>query len=230
MGMSAMTTKIYIGYDKRQPVAYNVCRASIERRASRPVDIQPLVLDWMPVKRRGLTDFSFSRYLVPYLCGYKGRAIFMDPDMIVLDDIHKLIDAAPPGYSVSVVKGGQRFEWSSLMVFDNQYCEHLTPELVETGNPQKFDWAHRVGELPKDWNHCVGYDEPTPNAKLVHFTMGIPIWPETAKCEYSKEWHKEAAMSMGTVSFQELMGQSVHVPHLSKLNTLSAEKQCLHPT
>lgn len=211
--------KIFIGFDPRQPVAYNVCRYSIERRASKPVQIMPLRLDWMPIKRRGLTDFSFSRYLVPHLCGYEGEALFLDPDMLVLDDIHKITEHLRPIDAVSVVKNPRRFEWSSLMYFQNKYCQKLTPELVDKGSPQDLKWAPHIGELPTEWNHLVGYDAPNPAAKLVHFTMGIPCWPETQKCEYSREWNKEAAMSMSTCSWAELMGDSVHVPHMSNLST-----------
>lgn len=210
--------RVFIGVDNRQPVAYNVCRFSIERRASKPVHIMPLRIDWMPVKRRGLTDFSFSRYLVPYLCGYEGEALFMDPDMLVLDDIHKIAEMAGEE-AVSVVKNPKRFEWSSLMYFRNAKCKDLTPELVEQGAPQGFKWAPDVGALPAEWNHLVGYDAPRDDAKIVHYTMGIPCWPETANCEYSREWKKEAHLSMGTVSWQELMGSSVHVPHISNLST-----------
>jgi len=216
--------KIFIGFDPRQPLAYNVCRHSIERRASKPVEIMPLRLDWMPVKRRGLTDFSFSRYLVPYLCGYEGEALFLDPDMIVLDDIHKIKEHIRPINTVSVVKNERRFEWSSLMYFNNQYCRKLTPELVEKGTPQDFKWAYHTGEIPTEWNHLVGYDAPNPDAKLVHFTMGIPCWPETKECEFSKEWNKEAFMSMSTCSWAELMGSSVHVPHMPKLQPLEVNE------
>ena len=208
--------KIFIGYDKRQPLAFTVCRSSIERRASQRVQIEPLMLDWMPIKRRGLTDFSFSRYLVPKLCGYMGDAIFMDPDIIVLDDIFKMLDHYYNRNPVSVVKNKLKFEWSSMMLFNNALCTNLTPEFVETGSPQKFEWADNVGELPPEWNHCVGYDDPNPNAKLIHFTKGIPCWPETKDCEFAKEWVEEANYAMGTVSWQELMGNSVHAPTMKK--------------
>jgi len=204
--------RIFIGIDKRQPVAYNVLRYSIERRASKPVWIQPLVFEWMPVKRKGLTEFSFTRYLVPYLCNYEGEALFIDADMLVLDDIHKLTDLIDKTKPVSVVKNPIRFEWPSLMYFNNSLCEKLTPELVEHGKPMTFDWAGSVGEIPKEWNHLVGYDKPNPQAKLIHFTRGIPCFPETQGCEFSDEWNKEARMTMATVSWQEIMGNSVHQP------------------
>lgn len=204
--------KIFIGYDKRQPIAYNVCRASIERRASKRVHIEPLVLEWMPIQRRGLTDFTYTRYLVPYLCGYKGEALFMDPDMIVLDDIHKMVDEINNDNAVSVVKSQLRFEWPSLMYFNNHLCRDLTLSFIGTETPQKLDWANeKIGFLPKEWNHCVGYDAENPAAKIVHYTKGIPCWPETEKCEFSSQWHKEALASMSTVSHHELMGNSVHV-------------------
>lgn len=211
--------KIFIGYDKRQPLAFNVCRSSIERRASKRVQIEPLMLDWMPVKRRGLTDFSLTRYLVPYLCGYEGMALFMDPDMILLDDIHKLLEHYDEKHAVSVVKSQPRFEWPSLMLFNNTKCRELTLDLVGCGAPQKLEWAESVGELPTEWNHCVGYDKPNPNAKLVHFTQGIPCWPETQNCEFADAWRREAKFAGGTVSWQELMGNSVHAQHMKKAQT-----------
>ena len=209
-----MTFRIFIGYDKRQPLAYQVCRHSIERRASRTVKIQPLMMDWMPVKRRGLTDFTFSRYCVPYLCGYHGFALFIDPDIIVLDDIIKILDHYDQRNAVSVVKSPMRFDWPSVMLFNNAICDNLTLELIETGSPQKLEWADNIGELPKEWNHLVGYDQPNPDAKLVHFTKGIPCWPETNHGEYAQAWCDEANHSNSTVTWQELMGDSVHAKHM----------------
>jgi lipopolysaccharide biosynthesis glycosyltransferase len=66
---------------------------SIYKRASKPVSITPLVLSQLPIKRVGLTEFTYSRYLVPYLCGYEGLAIFMDADMLCLGDVHELVQS-----------------------------------------------------------------------------------------------------------------------------------------
>ena len=65
--------RIFIGFVERQPLAYHVCRSSIERHAGARVQVEPLRLKWLPIRRRGLTDFTFSRYLCPYLCGYEGE-------------------------------------------------------------------------------------------------------------------------------------------------------------
>lgn len=206
--------KIFIGYDPRQPVAYNVLAHSIWTRSSLPVSITRLQLNQLPLTRVGLTQFSYSRFLVPYLCGYKGYALFLDADMLVLDDIADLFSCADDS-DVMVVKNKERFEWPSLMLFNCKKCWKLTPESVETAKNlfSMEEWA-QVGELPKEWNHCVGYDEHNPYAKLIHYTQGIPVWPETEECDYAGVWHDERRAMMGTVSFQELMGKSVHVPRM----------------
>jgi hypothetical protein len=75
--------RIFIGVDPRSPISYNVLQWSIVRNASKPVQIVPLVLPQLPLKRRGLTEFTFTRYLPPYLCNYRGTSIFLDADMVV---------------------------------------------------------------------------------------------------------------------------------------------------
>jgi hypothetical protein len=202
--------RIFIGMDKRQPVAYTVLRYTLEKYASKPLMIQPLNIDFMPMKRRGLTDFTYTRYLVPYLCNYEGEALFIDADMIAQGDIMEIKALHDPDSSVSVVKNPLRFEWPSLMYFNNEKCKALTPEYIETEKPQTFEWAESVGELPTEFNHLVGYDAPNPKAKVIHFTQGLPIWDETKGCEFTEEWFKEANEAIGTCTYQELMGNSVH--------------------
>lgn len=210
--------RVFIGFDERQPLAYHVCRSSIERHAGTHVQVEPLRLRWLPLRRRGLTDFTFSRYLCPYLCGFEGESLFMDADIIVRADVHELAALAPAASAVSVVKNPLRLEWTSVMYFRNDRCRMLTPEAIESGQPEKLEWANSVGELPAEWNHCVGYDAPNPAAKLIHFTQGIPCWPETEDCEHAETWREEYRHLNGTVSWQELMGRSVHArPVLQRL-------------
>jgi len=104
------------------------------------------------------------------------------------------------------------------MYFNNALCKALTLPLIETGNPQAFEWASSVGELPSEWNHLVNYDTPRRDAKLVHFTQGLPCFKETAGCEYHKEWLYEQKLCNSTVPWSVLMGVSVHAkPVLDRL-------------
>lgn len=204
--------KVFIGSDPRQPVAVQVLTRSIIDRSSKPVSITSLVLKQLPIKRVGLTEFTYSRYLCPFLSHYEGWSLFLDADMLVLDDIQKLFDLADEKYAVMVVKNPRlRFEWPSLMLFNNAKCKKLTPEWIDGQSmPQGFEWADEVGSLPPVWNHCVGYDQPRHDAKLVHFTQGIPCFDEVRGCEYWDQWNRELAKCNSTVSWSDIMGRSVH--------------------
>ncbi len=81
---------IFIGYDPRQAVAYNVLQYSLLSRSSRPLSITPLVLETLPIGRQGLTPFTYSRFLVPWLCNYEGWGLFLDLDMLALGDISEV--------------------------------------------------------------------------------------------------------------------------------------------
>jgi len=199
--------KIFIGYDRRQTVAFQVLAHSIWKRASKPVSITRLDINQLPLRRKGLTEFTYSRYLVPYLCNYEGKALFMDADMLCLSDITQLFDIDP--FKVNVVMSKHQYEWPSLMLFNNAECRELTPEFIETGSPQKWIIENAMG-IQKNWNHIVPYDGLNPDAKIVHYTQGIPCFEETKNCEYATHWQKEAQECMSTVSWEAIMGNSVH--------------------
>lgn len=218
--------RIFIGYDKRQKVAYNTLAQSIIDRASVPVSITPLVLETLPITRRGLTEFTFSRFLVPWLCDYKGHAIFMDADMLCLGDVAELwkdsletFRALGDDCPVLCRKftGREQFERASLMVFQNKECRTLTPDYVEDtrNNPLDMRWAETIiGDIPPWFNRLVGYEDCS-DAKILHYTAGIPTYPETHQFGHVEEWMQEAASMNSFVPFEELMGQSVHIQNLN---------------
>jgi hypothetical protein len=203
--------RVFIGYEPKQPLAYTVLQHSIIRHASVPVAITPLMLKQLPLKRRGLTEFTYSRYLVPWLCGFQGTAVFMDADIVVTGDIKELFDQVDPGKSVQVMQNQAQFEWASVMLFNNEKCAKLTPEFVEDPANRLFDmaWAEGVGTFTEDWNHCVGYMPPK-EAKLYHFTQGLPCWHETAGLAEDAAWKQEYEMATATVAWADLMLNSVH--------------------
>lgn len=211
---------VFIGYDPREAVAFSVLAHSIHVRSSQPVSIAPLMLsqlkDIHTRERHPLqsTDFSFSRLLVPYLSGYSGWSLFMDCDMLVLDDIAKLWALRDERYATQVVKhrhvpkedikflGAKqtRYEkknWSSVILFNNAMCRALTPEYVNAATGlelHQFKWLGNddlIGELPHRWNHLVDYDAPNPDVSLVHYTIGGPYFEEYRDCEYAEVWREE---------------------------------------
>lgn len=225
--------RIFIGYDPRQPVSYNVLQQSLLIRSSKPVAITPLILEQLPIKRYGLTPFTFSRFIVPYLCDYKGWALFLDVDMLLLSDISKLFDLADDKYAVMVSKNKIKFEWASAMLFNCDKCRILTPEYVETAKHlHGIEWAkdEEIGDLPNEWNHLVGYDKVregvagADTAKLVHYTQGIPFFPETENCEYAKEWMEELGIMGTSYPWIHLMGRSAHAVEDTKGNIVPRYK------
>ena len=212
--------KVYIGYDPREAVAFSVLSHSINARATQPVSIAPLMLSQLKGiltrERHPLqsTDFSFSRFLVPYLSGYTGWSIFMDCDMLVRDDIAKLWGLRDERHAVMVVKHDhvpkettkflgepqskyEKKNWSSVMLFNNAKCRALTPEYVNAATGlelHQFKWLgddNLIGALPDRWNHLVGYDKPRRDAALVHYTLGGPYFEQYKDCEYADEWRLE---------------------------------------
>ena len=212
--------RLFLGFDPNETVAYHVLAHSIMRHASVPVSITPLKLSQLPMTRKRdpkqSTEFSFSRFLVPWLCDYEGTAIFMDCDILCRTDIAQMRGTL--GAAVSVVKHayaprpedkflGQkqtiyaRKNWSSVMLFDNNQCRALTPGYVNSASGlelHQFKWLEdgQIGALDKTYNHLVGEYAPNPDAKIVHFTRGGPWFARFRDCELSREWQAECRLAM----------------------------------
>lgn len=164
--------KVFVGYDTREDIAYQVCKHSIESR-SKDVNVRPLKQQelrdagWYtrPIDKLASTEFTFTRFLIPELCNFTGWALFMDCDMILKTDIQELFDQADDKYAVMCVQhdyapkattkmDGQtqtiypRKNWSSVMLFN---CGHkdnkrLTQDLVN--NPEiNGAYLHRFSWL-----------------------------------------------------------------------------------
>jgi lipopolysaccharide biosynthesis glycosyltransferase len=220
--------RVFIGFDPRETIAYNVLSFSIQRHATHPVAIAPLMLSQLggvlTRERHPLqsTDFSFSRFLTPFLADYTGWSVFMDCDMLMLDDIATLWSLRDERYAVMVVKHRhvpretvkflgepqskyEKKNWSSVMLFNNALCRTLTPDYVNTATGlelHQFKWLESedlIGSLPDRWNHLVGYNPPRADAALVHYTLGGPYFEEFGKCEYADAW-REAKQQMLRVS------------------------------
>lgn len=214
--------RVFIGYDPREAAAYNVLSHSINTRASEPVSITPLALTqlgklmWRERNPLQSTDFSFSRFLTPYLCDYQGWALFMDCDMLMLADVAKLWALCDDRYAVMCVKHDHRpaeetkflgavqtaYEkknWSSVMLLNCAKCQALSPDYVNTASGldlHRFNWLaseNLIGEIPHAWNHLVDYDPERPIEEIfnLHYTLGGPYFADYINCGYAKPWLDE---------------------------------------
>lgn len=209
--------RLFIGYDTREPVAWHAMVQSIIDHTSTPVSITPLALGQLgrrltrPRDPKQSTDFAFSRFLVPQLCDFEGWALFMDCDMLVLDDLAALWALRDERYAVQVVQHdhrppedtkflGQRqtrYEkknWSSVMLFNNARCRMLDRDYVNCASGlelHQFKWLDDdslIGALPSRWNHLVGYDAPRDDVAVLHYTTGGPWFDTYREVEYASLW------------------------------------------
>ena len=220
--------KVYIGYDSRQDYSegfsdivnppYQVSKYSIQKY-NKNVDVEPIILSelrrqqiyWRGTDYLSSTEFVYSRFLTPYLNGYKGLALFCDSDFLWQADVNQLLDYYDSKYSVMCVKHNYtppestkmdgkaqthypRKNWSSLMLFN---CSH--PDIkklnVKNINTKDAKWLHRfewtsdecVGEIPATFNWLEGWYNDSVDPKAIHYTRGGP-WHTTWNGHYKDKW------------------------------------------
>jgi len=208
---------IYIGYDSNEIVAYHALCQSIIQHSSKPIKFTPLNLNNLTAffsrERNALqsTEFSFSRFLVPYISNYTGWSLFLDCDMIAMADFSELFKLADATKAVMVCKHDyqpkedskflgqvqtkyEKKNWSSLMLFNNEKCKVLTPDYVNSASGlelHQFKWLEDealIGEIPLEWNWLVGEYPKNNNANNVHFTVGGPYFNEYRNSDYADAW------------------------------------------
>ena len=218
-----MKLTVYIGYDTTnlgQQMARTVCERSI-RRYNEDIEIKTLELKDLissgvytrPHDEKQSTEFTYTRFLVPYLNNYQGLAVFCDSDFLWQRNIYSLIAYADSSLSVSCVhheytecpnklkmdgfkqEWYPRKNWSSLMLFDceHEHCKKLTPEVISTASPKylhRMEWTEDVciGRIPHSYNYLVGYYNTHKRPAAYHFTDGGPWHKETADCDEGDKW------------------------------------------
>lgn len=224
--------KIFIGYDTRETVAYHVLSHSIMRHASGPVSITPLIQSQLRkaglyTRERGKTEsteFSLTRFLVPYLSGFGDFSLFMDCDMLCQGDVYEILKIAKeddlralwcvqhdytPSTMIKFLGQQQtmypRKNWSSVMLFRNKFCDMLTPGYVNTASGldlHRMVWAGKdinIGKLPPEFNWLVSEYPKNDSAKILHYTNGGPWFGDYCNCDHADLWWAEYEMMMNPV-------------------------------
>lgn len=164
-------TKIFVGYDSREDIAWEVCRHSLNRHAQKDLAVIPLRQDALrelglytrPIDAGSSTEFSITRFLTPFLAAQGGWVVFCDCDFLFTVDIAEVFEGLDrskavycvhhdyvPAHSVKMDGKQQtvypRKNWSSFMIFN---CDHsdvraLTPDVVNSASPaylHRFEWV-----------------------------------------------------------------------------------------
>lgn len=203
---------LFCGYDLRESIGWHAFTQSVIESCSEPLAIIPILGD----QYDGSNAFTYSRFLVPDLCGYQGWAIFADgADMLLRADLSELWNLRDKTKAVQVVKHeyktknpikyiGTELEtrnedyprknWSSLILWNCGHTAHFKNREALGGSDGKFlhrfQWLkdEEIGELPAVWNWLCDEYGGNPDAKLLHWTSGQPGFYHYKNAPHADEW------------------------------------------
>ncbi len=176
----------------------------------------------LKLKYQNITEFSLYRYLIPQICNYQGKAIYIDSDIICLTDIGELFDTPLKGCQFLAKKDayshmGKELWALSVMLIDCEKCqfklETYYKEIAQGLYSQK-DFAcmsptflthhpYQIRELDPRWNVLDYADRST---KLIHYTnLHTQPWKHPNH-PYGKLWftYFHEAIAAGYVTQQDI--------------------------
>ncbi len=200
--MAADAVKIFIGSGEQSLLERKVLIYSLRKHTQRDLDIsvfngthnsvekdgQPPLAAPLPLhlKYRNLTEFSLYRYLIPELCSFQGRAIYLDSDMICLADNSALFDLAMEGCDFLAKReyaesDGEKMWGLSVMLIDCERSRFPLQNIFDEIDRGVFTYTefsqmgkrflahhpYQIGELDPSWNV---FDRVDSDTKIVHYT------------------------------------------------------------
>ncbi len=227
------TMRVFVGSDRSQALAVRVLEHSIKRHTAHPVEVIPMID--LPVRepkdpRQGQrTGFSFSRFCIPKLCGYKGKAIYMDADMLVFSDLAELWNIPFDGAKVIIqeevkhqekttAKVGapkQRKKQCAVMLIDCERVDWDIDRIVDGLDECRYDYDGLMHDLcildeteikygvPFEWNSLEHYDAST---RLIHYTdMFTQPWVSPLN-KHGDLWLQEVQLMLadGSLKWREI--------------------------
>lgn len=225
--------RVFVGTDRSQALAVSVLEHSIKRHTNTSVEVIPMLDLPVPTPkdpRNGQrTGFSYSRFCIPKLAGYQGKAIYLDPDMLVFGDISELwtipfdnakvvIQEEVKFSEESTQKIGapkMRKKQCSVMLLDCARLDWDIEHIVEDMDAGRYDYDQLMHEMcvldeseikfgvPFEWNSLEHYDSTT---RLIHYTdVYTQPWAECGN-KFGRFWIDEVRLMLkdGTLKWEDL--------------------------
>lgn len=219
--------RVFIGWDSKEPDAFAVLADSILRQASQPVAITPLALStlkphyWRPRGEKDTTEFSISRFLVPYLSNFEGYSVFMDCDMLVQFDICDLMlyalaepekavfvcqhDYTPKGFT-EMVDGhlhGHSGEYDDKgnWFYLHSECDDCR-RIGSTVAPKKFLGQEQTAYPRKNWSSVMLLNNARCTALTPEFVNGA-----TGLQLHRFQWLDDAQIGALPLDYNHLVGE-----------------------
>ncbi len=186
--------RVYVAMTEEQLLSARVLKYSIQKHSSMTAEVifmheSDLQIPH-PRDRRNWarTPFSFQRFLIPELAGYQGRAIYLDSDMQVFEDIRELWQSdlgANHLLSVRGDGGSARTAQYSVMLLDCERLRWNVRKIVESLDSGDFSYEDLMQKMviatkqedliSPDWNGLEKYVKG--KTKLLHYTdMDTQPW------------------------------------------------------
>ncbi len=229
--------KVFIGSGESSLLERKVLIYSLRKHSDRALDIyvmngthnaielndQPPVLAPMSlkVKYQNVTEFSLYRYLIPQICEYRGKAIYLDSDMLCLADIGNLFDGDLNDRAFSAkreayTQAGDKWGLSVMVIdceksrFDLEtYCDEIAKGQYSYQDfscmSSAFLQHHffSIAELDPNWNVFDFCDCET---KLIHYTnLYTQPW-KTENHPFGERWFQyfNEALHQGYVTERDI--------------------------
>lgn len=196
------TIKVFIGSGEESVLERKVLIYSIRKHTQRDVEISVFngtnntierdhgQVTTAPLstrlKKRNLTEFSLYRYLIPECCGFTGKAIYLDSDMLCLTDIGELFDSPMGDNDFLCTRAyrddqGEPMHAMSALLIDCERCRFDLSQVFEEIDRGLYNYTqfsqmgteflrlhpYQIGELDERWNVFDWYDSQT---KILHYT------------------------------------------------------------
>jgi hypothetical protein len=215
--------RIFIAATADEWLPTRVLDFSVREATALPVDVRMIASfgRTIPMPRHRCnsprTPFSFQRFLIPELCSYHGRAIYLDADMQVFADIADLWGHPMQAHdllTVSYASHGRQAQFS-VMLLDCERLQWRMEDIVQGLDAGSFSYeqllhgmcvARSVGRtISPTWNSLERYEAQV--TRLLHYTdMNRQPWVATTN-PLAHLWVAclRRAMASGFISRAELL-------------------------
>lgn len=212
---------VFIGSSPSEWLPAKVLEFTIKKNTQLPVKVTRLcetgVTIPMPVEKkcRPKTPFSFQRFLIPALSGYKGKAIYLDADMLVFSDISELWNTDMCGNDILYVAqcNGKTKPQFSVMLMNTENLIWDINLIIESLNKKVFTYDELMydftiaknteASLNQHWNSLEKFSTET---KLLHYTnMHTQPWVSLGN-SHRNIWINEllSAINNGFISISDV--------------------------
>lgn len=204
--------RVFVGTMEDQILATQVLEYSIKRHTDCEVDLFPLFKSSIQIpqpknpRNWPRTPFSFQRFLIPEICRYQGRAIYLDSDMQVFADISRVWKMDMGGsnlFGVRAMDPRQRRPQFSVMLLDCERLNWSIGKIVSDLDEGKLDYhglmhdmkiANARAAIGSEWNSLETYEAGV--TSLIHYTdMQTQPWVSTEN-PLESLWVKELFLAV----------------------------------